>query len=271
LTNCPRQQQLIPNAHEWISSAAWVWLREFPAGICRCISVVSPFSVHYDTQFATNHQHMPRIWKLWATVATMWPPRWVWQVSNASPSTDSRTSIVICRGTESAFRTSWKRFCQLANIFQLYSSNWNIFRHSCQTIICHSARRFQPQVGIQTVEVPGIPDISPSVNISDEKCDVAKGSEDHFHLGTAEDNPLISLKQTEFPLKPFAKWMGYPSTVHSPNGIKYVWLGLWRKNVVHCPRPELSDTALTRTLALGKSSWRWLGNIRELAAIQLFQ
>jgi hypothetical protein len=91
--------------------------------------------------------------------------------------------------------------------------------------------RFQPQVEIQTLQVPGLTDFYSSLNISNEQCNAEIGSADHLHLGVAEDNPLMSLKETEFPLKPFAKWMGYPSTVHLPHGIKYECLGMGRQKV----------------------------------------
>ena len=119
-----------------------------PINIIRCMGMVTQlystdfqalrhsntFSIQRDTQFTTNQQCKPRISKLWATVARIWPPpRWLWQVPNVPPSADSRTRAISSRFTESASRPARNASSQLANHVQLNSSPRITFRCTWET------------------------------------------------------------------------------------------------------------------------------------------
>jgi len=69
-------------------------------------------------------------------------------------------------------------------------------------------KRFQPAVEPPRTEVAGIADLPPLPEISYDKLDADYESDDSLDLGGAEGKAPISLKQTEFSLKQFAKRMG---------------------------------------------------------------
>ena len=72
-------------------------------------------------------------------------------------------------------------------------------------------KKFQPPAHLPKTHVAGIADLPPFTELSNDKYDVAVESDDSSDLGGAEGKPPISLKQTEFSLKQFAKRMGQPN------------------------------------------------------------
>jgi hypothetical protein len=72
-------------------------------------------------------------------------------------------------------------------------------------------------------DVAGIGDMPPLPDMSYDENDVADESDDWSDLGGTEGKPPISLKQTAFSLKKFAKTMGQAN--YSPfNKWKKVWV-----------------------------------------------
>jgi len=181
----------------------------FIVDISRHSAVLSPVSIQHDTQSATYQQRRPRISKLWATVARMWPaPRWLWWVPNVPTSPVPRTRAVISRCSQSASRTAGKWCCQSANIFQLNCSTWTSFRPTWATPNKHPDKKFRPPVKPQKTDVTPISDLPPSPEMAYNKGDAVDERDDSLNLGGAECTTPIRLKQTEFSLKQFARRMG---------------------------------------------------------------
>jgi len=84
-------------------------------------------------------------------------------------------------------------------------------------------KRFQPAAEPCRTDVAGSADLPPLPEISYDKIDAEYESDDSSDLGWAEANALISLKQTEFSLKQFAKRMGQPN-FSAFNKWKKVWV-----------------------------------------------
>ena len=72
-------------------------------------------------------------------------------------------------------------------------------------------KRFQPAAEPRRTDVAGIADLPPLPEISYDEFDADYESDDSSDLGGAEGKAPISLKQTEFSLKQFAKRMGQPN------------------------------------------------------------
>jgi len=72
-------------------------------------------------------------------------------------------------------------------------------------------------------DVAGIAHLPPSPEMSSDKYDIADESDDSSDLGGEGGEPLISLTQTEFSLKQFAKRMGQPN-FSAFNKWKKVWV-----------------------------------------------
>jgi hypothetical protein len=92
-------------------------------------------------------------------------------------------------------------------------------------------KRFQLAVEPRRTDVTGIPDMPPLPEISYDKFDSDAESDDSSDLGGADCKAPISLKQTEFSLKQFAKRMGQPN-FSAFNKWKKVWVAgsLWKKH-----------------------------------------
>jgi hypothetical protein len=71
--------------------------------------------------------------------------------------------------------------------------------------------RFQHPVEPQKTDLTGIAHLPPVLEMSYTKYNAAGVKDDSSDLGGAEGKPPISLKQTEFSLKQFAKKMGQPN------------------------------------------------------------
>jgi len=84
-------------------------------------------------------------------------------------------------------------------------------------------KRFQPPAETRNPDVAGIADLPPLLEISYNEYDAADGGDDSSDLGSAEGKPPISLKQTEFSLKQFAKRMGQ-ANYSAFNKWKKVWV-----------------------------------------------
>jgi hypothetical protein len=90
-------------------------------------------------------------------------------------------------------------------------------------------KRFQPAAEPRRTDVAGIVDLPPLPDNSYHEFDRDAESNDSSDLGVAEGKAPISLKQTEFSLKQFAKGWGSPTLVPSTSGRKYGWLGVSRR------------------------------------------
>jgi len=187
-----------------------VRLPTFTADISRHSAVLSPVSIQNGTQFTTYQQRKPKISNLWATMARIWPaPRWLWRVSNVPSSAVPRTRAVISGCTESASRTAGKSSSQSANIIQLDSYTSTSFR--CTWGTPHKPplkKTCQPPAEPRKTDVAGIADLPQLQGMSYNEYDAADESDDLLDLGGVECKPPISLKQTQFSLKQFAKRMG---------------------------------------------------------------
>ena len=84
-------------------------------------------------------------------------------------------------------------------------------------------KRFQPAAEPRRTDVAGIADLPPLPDISYDEFDADYESDDSSDLGGAEGKAPISLKQTEFSLKQFAKRMGQPNS-SAFNKWKKVWV-----------------------------------------------
>jgi hypothetical protein len=84
-------------------------------------------------------------------------------------------------------------------------------------------KRFQPAAEPRRTDVAGIADLPPLPEISYDEFDADAESDDSSDLGGAEGKAPISLKQTEFSLKQFAKRMGQPN-FSAFNKWKKVWV-----------------------------------------------
>ena len=84
-------------------------------------------------------------------------------------------------------------------------------------------KRFQPPAEPWKTDVAGIADLPPLPELSYDENDAAEESDDSSDLGGAEGKPPISLKQTEFSLKQFAKRMGQ-ANYSAFNKWKKVWV-----------------------------------------------
>ena len=84
-------------------------------------------------------------------------------------------------------------------------------------------KRFLPPAEPRKTDVAGIADLPLLAEISYDECDADDASDDSSNLGGAEGQPPVSLKQTEFSFKQFAKRMGQAN--HSAfNKWKKVWV-----------------------------------------------
>jgi hypothetical protein len=72
-------------------------------------------------------------------------------------------------------------------------------------------KRFQPPAEQWTTDVAAIVDMPSLPDMSYDEYDAVDESQDSSDLGGAEGKPPISLKQTEFSLKHFARKMGQPN------------------------------------------------------------
>jgi len=68
-------------------------------------------------------------------------------------------------------------------------------------------RRFQPPGEPRNTDVTGIADSPLLPEISYDNYYADDDSDESSHMGSAEGEPPISLKETEFSLKQFAQWM----------------------------------------------------------------
>jgi hypothetical protein len=84
-------------------------------------------------------------------------------------------------------------------------------------------KRFLPAAQPRRTDVAGIADLPPLPEISYDQYDADYESDDSSDLGGAEGKAPISLKQTEFSLKQFAKRMGQPN-FSAFNKWKKVWV-----------------------------------------------
>jgi len=84
-------------------------------------------------------------------------------------------------------------------------------------------KRLQPEVEPCTTDDSGIADLPPLPEISHDEFDADYESDHSSDFGRAEGKAPISLKQTEFPLKQFAKRMGQPK-FSAFNRWKKVWV-----------------------------------------------
>jgi len=84
-------------------------------------------------------------------------------------------------------------------------------------------QRFQPPAEPQKIDAARIADLPTLPEMSYDKYDTADESDLLSDLGSADGKPLISLKQTEFSLKQFAKRMGQPN-FSAVNKWKKVWV-----------------------------------------------
>jgi len=88
-------------------------------------------------------------------------------------------------------------------------------------------KTFQPAAELWKTHVTQIADLTPVRAISDTEHDADTVSNDSLDLGRAEGKPPISLKQTEYSLKQFAKKMGQ-GNYSVVNRWKKVWVdGFW--------------------------------------------
>jgi len=83
-------------------------------------------------------------------------------------------------------------------------------------------KRFQPPAELRTTNVAGIVDLPPLPEITRDDYDSDDERGDSSDLGGAEGQLPICLKQTEFSLKHFAKWMGQ-ANYSAFNKRKTVW------------------------------------------------
>jgi hypothetical protein len=114
-------------------------------------------------------------------------------------------------------------------------------------------------VELHRTDVAGIVDLHPLTESSYDEFDADAGSDDSSDLGGAEGKAPISLQQTEFSLKQFAKRMGQPN-FGTFKEWKKVWVaGILKKNhsssipghnrLKHMPhRPLHWDTAVAGIL-----------------------
>jgi len=86
-----------------------------------------------------------------------------------------------------------------------------------------STKRFKPAAEPRRTDVAGIADLPPLPEISYDEFDADYESDDSSQLAGAEGKAPISLKQTEFSLKQFAKRMGQPN-FSAFNEWKKVWV-----------------------------------------------
>ena len=84
-------------------------------------------------------------------------------------------------------------------------------------------KRFLPAAEPRRTDVAGIADLSPLPDIYYDQYDPDYESDDSSDLGGTEGKAPISLKQTEFTLKQFAKRMGQPN-FSAFNKWKKVWV-----------------------------------------------
>jgi len=89
--------------------------------------------------------------------------------------------------------------------------------------ISFPTKRFQPAAELRRIDVAGIADLPPLPQISYDQYDEDDESDDSSDLGGAAAKAPISLKQTEFSLKQFAKRMGQPN-FSAFNKWKKVWV-----------------------------------------------
>jgi len=85
-------------------------------------------------------------------------------------------------------------------------------------------KRFQPAAEPRRTDVAGIADLPPLPEISYDQYDAEYESDDLSDLGGAEGKAPISLMQTEFSLKQFAKRMGQPKLSAFNKGNLKVWV-----------------------------------------------
>jgi len=90
-------------------------------------------------------------------------------------------------------------------------------------VICLSTKWYQPAMEPRRTDVAGIAELHPLPEISYDEYNRDFESDDPSDLGRAEGKALISLKQTEFPLKQFAKMMGQPN-FSTFNNWEKVWV-----------------------------------------------
>ena len=119
-------------------------------------------------------------------------------------------------------------------------------------------KRFKPAAELRKTYVAGIADLPPLPEMSYDECNADDESDNSSDLGGAEGKPPISLKQTEFSLKQYAKRMVQPnfsafnkwktvwvvgflekkhrSNIRGQNRLKQVWEGPlhWEMEVTNC-------------------------------------
>jgi len=110
-------------------------------------------------------------------------------------------------------------------------------------------QQFQPAAEPRRTDVAGIADLPPLPEISYDEFDADYESGDSSDLGGAEGKAPISLKQTEFSLKQFAKSMGHPK-FSAFNNWKKVWVAgfLERKHQSIIPGQNCSKQLLNGLL-----------------------
>jgi len=84
-------------------------------------------------------------------------------------------------------------------------------------------KQFQPAAEPHRTDVAGIANLPPLADIADDGYDVDYETDDSSDLGGAEGKAAISLKQTEFSLKQFAKMIERPN-FSTFNKWKKVWV-----------------------------------------------
>ena len=137
------------------------------------------------------------------------PPRRVWWTSNVPLSAIHRTGVVISRRTSSGSSTAWLHSSHSADIFLLDSIR-TTSRRAWVTPIILPKKQFQPAAEPRRTDVAGIADLHPLHEICYDEFNADVESDDSSDLCGAEGKSPISLRQTEFYLKQFAKTIGQP-------------------------------------------------------------
>ena len=114
-------------------------------------------------------------------------------------------------------------------------------------------KRFQPAAEPRRTDVAGIADLPPLPEISYDEFDADYENDDSSDLGGSKGKAPISLKETEFSLKQFAKGWGSPTLVHSTSGRKYGWLGFLRTST----GPLSWDRTIQNRSVMDPCTGRW--------------
>jgi len=202
------QRQSIGETYQSISSAAWVWLPAFTATLLRHSATLLALSIEHDTKFVTNHQRKPRISTLWPTVARIYLHKGVYSGSEMFPPSQIAEQGPSPPGPQRVPPGQ----PQNHPVNQPTSSRSNPPPEPPSGTprrppIGHSIKQFQPPSELQKTNISRIADFPPLLEMAYHDYDGDDGSDNSSDLGGAEGKLPISLKQTEFPWKPFTKRM----------------------------------------------------------------